>query len=64
MGEDAGLAHARGRGQRADGKAFEAGLRRQMQGRIQDMGLGLLPLVQPPTNTAGRGLAVQRGERR
>jgi hypothetical protein len=52
--KDARLAHARGYGQRAYGQALEPGLGRQMQRRIEDVGLGLLPLVQT-TRFAAQG---------
>ena len=46
VGEDARLAHLRDFGQRADRQAFQADLRGQAQGRVDDGRLGLLALLQ------------------
>jgi len=46
VGEDARLAHLRDFGERADGQPFEAHVRRQRQGGLEDRGASLLPLEQ------------------
>ncbi|MCY1381823.1 hypothetical protein D9M69_697800 [compost metagenome] len=46
MGEHARLAHLHDLGQRTDGQAFQADLRRQPEGGIDDGGLGLLTFLQ------------------
>ena len=55
MGKHPRLAHARDFRQSANGQAFQANLRRQAQGRIDDSGLGLTTFHQgSPTAIVGR----------